>query len=66
MNVSRTPDGEFSLEKWSGEKKITAYIAKDDSAWCLLIRGQEMRETTNLYEALEWIHEAEGNKVNDA
>lgn len=53
----------YCLEEVVGARKLTAYIEKGGSAWCIMEEnGKEVDKTDNLFAALDWIYRLDGQK----
>ena len=65
VNVSKDDDGDFCLEMWNGDKKLTIWINKDGQNYCFLMKKSDLangslgEEEADLHRGLEWIQESQ-------
>ena len=56
LNLTKTFDGEWCMEMWVGDKKVTVYVYPTGKTEGLLVKSDGgIVEENNLFEALNWI-----------
>lgn len=56
FHTTYTPDGQYCMEAWLGDKKLTVYATKEGKTECLMVEGDgKIGETDSLFAGMEWL-----------
>lgn len=55
LNIARDDNnGDFCLEAWKDNKKVTIWVNKDGTFHCFISKDKDIQEANSPYEALNW------------